>query len=205
MLLFFRLFHYIEMVWNEQAETDTYTCSMTGPSVTSLGNQAREETLLPVEKSCSWPHTLWLHPSLLWISLLLSRILSHSVLFSLSSYILAVLLFLGVTLITLINSGSQMAGGRYHPIPRCHGLWSAYLARIVLLNSTPYCLFATLIGVFFTTIPNEFCKIWNTISLKYVFLITRIFTLPFCLSWWYLNLFKQCNCRVIFWNSGCSN
>lgn len=109
--------------------------------------------------------------------------LSHSVLFSLSSYILAVLLFLGVTLITLINSGSQMAGGRYHPIPRCHGLWSAYLARIVLLNSTPYCLFATLIGVFFTTIPNEFCKIWNTISLKYVFLITRIFTLPFCLSW----------------------
>lgn len=131
--------------------------------------------------------------------------LSHSVLFSLSSYILAVLLFLGVTLITPINSGSQMAGGRYHPIPRCHGLWSAYLARIVLLNSTPYCLFATLIGVFFTTTPNEFCKIWNTISLKYVFLITRIFTLPFCLSWWYLNLFKQCNCRVIFWNSGCSN
>lgn len=43
--------------------------------------------------------------------------LSYSVLFSLfASYILDVLLFLGVMLSTLINSGSRTAGGRYHPM-----------------------------------------------------------------------------------------
>lgn len=49
-------------------------------------------------------------------------------------------------------------------------LWhSVSLTLMACLHLALYCAFPTLIWVFFAPIPDEFCKIWTAISLKYSF------------------------------------